>query len=429
MFDHFKLDNGIVVIAQPMPAVRSVSLGLWIRTGSCYETPIENGISHFIEHMLFKGTQSRTSVELAEAIEFLGGQINAFTAKDSTCYYFKVLDEHLPIGIDILSDMLLHSKFDPKEIKKEASVIKEEISMYEDSPEDLTYDLLSEVAFKDTAYAQCILGTNQTVDSFAHKGIKAYLKTHYTTENMVISVAGSYDLAQLKELLNSAFHGCSVGVAPFQSDEIIPMQSGFKFKLKDIEQHHLILGFPGIPFGSAAFYTMLLLNNAFGGNTTSRLFQTIREDHALAYSVYSSPSFYPQAGILTLYASYSPENATLVIEKMCEEILKFARNGMLDDEIHKLKEQLKGSYVLSLESTGSLMSMLGKRQLHLGYVETLDEVIQGIQAVTKESVTDLIQHIFDGGLSVALVGKCSEEEAQNYYDAIIKGLGGSYEKN
>lgn len=429
MFDHFKLDNGIVVIAQPMPAVRSVSLGLWIRTGSCYETPVENGMSHFIEHMLFKGTQTRTAVELAEAIEFLGGQINAFTAKDSTCFYFKVLDEHLPIGIEILSDMVLHSKFDPKEIKKEASVIKEEISMYEDSPEDLTYDLLSEVAFKESAYAQCILGTTQTVDSFAHKGIKAYLKTHYTTENMVISVAGSYDLNQLKTLLNSAFHGCSVGAAPFQSEEIIPMQSGFKFKSKDIEQHHLILGFPGISFGSDAFYSMLLLNNAFGGNTTSRLFQTIREDHALAYSVYSSPSFYPQAGILTLYASYSPENASLVIEKMCEEILKFAQNGMLDDEIHKLKEQLKGSYVLSLESTGSLMSMLGKRQLHLGYVETLDEVIKGIQAVTKESVTALIQHIFNGDLSVALVGKCTDEEAQNYYAAIIKGLGGSYEKN
>lgn len=429
MFDQFKLDNGIVVIAQPMPAVRSVSLGLWVRTGSCYETSVENGMSHFIEHMLFKGTQTRTSIELAEAIEFLGGQINAFTAKDSTCFYFKVLDEHLPIGIEILSDMLLNSKFDSKEIKKEASVIKEEISMYEDSPEDLCYDLLSEVAFKGTSYAQCILGTNQTVDSFGHKNIKSYLKTHYTTENMVISVAGSYDLIKLKQLLNVAFNHCPVGSAPFQSEEIIPMQSGFKFTNKDIEQHHLILGFPGISFGSDAFYTMLLLNNAFGGNTTSRLFQTIREEHALAYSVYSSPSFYPQTGILTLYASYSPENASLVIEKMCEEIIKFSENGMLDEEIHKLKEQLKGSYVLSLESTGSLMSMLGKRQLHLGYVESLDEVIAGIQAVTKDSVSSLIKHIFDGALSVALVGKCTEEEAQKHYHSILKGLGDSYEKN
>lgn len=429
MFDSFKLNNGITVIAQPMHAVRSISLGLWIQTGSCFESELENGISHFIEHMLFKGTKTRTSVELAESIEFLGGQINAFTAKDSTCFYFKVLDEHLPIGIEILADMLLNSLLDPKEIKKEASVIKEEISMYEDSPEDLIYDLLSEVAFRGTSYARTILGTNSSVDSFRHKDLVKYIKTHYTAENMVISVAGSYELRQLKSLLNQAFQDCPKGKIIAETPEDIYMQSGFNFKNKDIEQHHLILGFPGVTFGSDEFYSMLLLNNALGGNTTSRLFQSIRETHALAYSVYSSPSFYPQVGILTLFASYNPENGNQVIEKMCEEIHKIKENGVPEDEINKLKEQLKGSYVLSLESTGSLMNMLGKRQLHLGHVETLDEVIAGIQAISVESVTRLIAKVFNGDLSVALVGKCSEADAEGYYQKILNCLGGAYEKN
>lgn len=429
MFDQFMLRNGIRVIAQPMEAVRSISLGLWIRTGSCYELPTENGLSHFIEHMLFKGTKTRTAVELAEAIEFLGGQINAFTAKDSTCFYFKVLDEHLTIGVNILADMLLNSSFDPKEIVKEAKVIKEEINMYEDSPEDLCYDLLSEVAFKETAYAQTILGTNTNVDSFKQRSIKKYLKTHYTTDNIIISVAGSYDLKQLKKSLNDAFSKCPKGAVPTRHSSFIPMAEGFAFKYKDIEQHHLILGFPGVHFGSEDFYPMLLLNNAFGGNTTSRLFQSIRETHALAYSVYSSPSFYPHAGILTLYVSYSPDNARQVIQKMTEEINRMMKEGLEDKEVYQLKEQLKGSYLLSLESTGSLMSMLGKRQLHLGKVETLDEVIEGIESITPDRVHALIQKVFTGEVCAALVGKCQTSEAEEIYHNIRTSLGGSYEKD
>lgn len=398
-----------------MPEMRSVSAGVWVKAGSAFETNSDNGVSHFIEHMLFKGTEKRTAKDLADEIDGIGGQINAFTSKDCTCYYVKVIDSHLEIGLDVLSDMINHSKFDEVEFVKEKKIIYGEIALYEDSPEDVVYDLLSETIFKKDGLGQPILGTEETLGALTRERVLSYLKEHYTPDNIVISVAGRFNRDHMLELLEEGFGGLKGSKHQEQSHSSL-FNSGFQSRYKDIEQYHLCIGLKGVPYDDQDIYSLMVLNNLLGGGTSSRLFQNIREDKGLAYSIYSHPSQYSGIGLMTIYASFIPENLIQVMESIVIEIKEMLKLNISSRELERSKEQLKGNYILGLESTGSIMSMLGKSLLMFNKIETLDEVISCIDSVKMKDIERMIKLIFDkDALALTLVGRVEENDAEEIY--------------
>lgn len=404
-----------------MPEMRSVSVGIWIKAGSAFESDIDNGVSHLIEHMLFKGTFNRTAKELADEIDGIGGQINAFTSKDCTCYYVKVINSHLEIGIEVLSDMICNSKFDEIELTKEKKIIYDEIALYEDSPEDVVYDLLSETIFKNEGLGQPILGTEENLEKMSRDQILSYLKTHYTPDNIVISVAGSFNREELLTYLEKSFC-CVNGKKQKEQSHSCVFNSGYQSKYKDIEQYHLCIGLRGVSYDDVDIYPLMVLNNLLGGGTSSRLFQNVREDKGLAYSIYSHPSQYNGIGLMTIYASFIPENLIEIIDSIKLEIQNFLALNITDEELERSKEQLKGNYILGLESTGSIMSMLGKSLLMSNRIETLDEVIDSIEAVSFEDVERMIKLAFNKeNLAITLVGRVTEEETKKIYNE-LKGI-------
>lgn len=417
MYIQDRLKNGIRVISKEMPEMRSVTVGVWIRTGSAFEEPYDNGVSHYIEHMLFKGTETRTAKDLADAIDGIGGQINAFTSKECTCYYVKVLDTHLDIGIDILSDMIKHSKFDETDCLKEKKIIYDEIALYEDSPEDVAYDLLADTIFGKTGLGQPILGSKTSLEAMTRERVMTYLQTHYTPSNIVISVAGSFNRTAMLELLNHGFGALKDEITASEHTYDATFHNGYQFTFKDIEQHHLCIGLKGVPYNDPEIYPLMVLNNLLGGGTSSRLFQNVREEQGLAYSIFSHPSQYKKTGLMTVYASFIPENLETVAEAIIEEIQNLRDLQISDQELERSKEQLKGNYILGLESTGSIMTMLGKSLLLSDRIETLDEVIQSIDAVKMKDVKRMIQHVFDPSvLAMTLVGRVQKQEAEMLYN-------------
>ncbi|MEC0135993.1 pitrilysin family protein [Paenibacillus macerans] len=397
-----QLKNGLRVVMEQIPTCRSVSFGIWVKTGSRNEQPEVGGISHFIEHMLFKGTERFSARDIAEQFDAIGGNVNAFTSKEYTCYYAKVLDEHLPIAVDVLADMFFRSLFDPEELRKEKNVIVEEISMYEDTPDDMVHDLVSQAAYGDHPLALPILGTEEKLRAMESDHLRAYMREHYTIENTVISVAGNID-DQVVELLEKYFGDFairgdrgSLAAPDFLGD--------LKFYRKKTEQNHICLSFPGLPIGDEKQYAMTLLNNALGGGMSSRLFQEIREKRGLAYSVYSYHSSHADSGLFTVYAGTAPRQTKEVLELTKEILHDVSVNGITESELGKGKEQLKGSLILSLESTGSRMNRLGKNELMLGRHYTLDEMIARIEAVTMDDVNDVLGRMFSRPFALAMVG-------------------------
>ncbi|KFN09005.1 M16 family metallopeptidase [Paenibacillus macerans] len=397
-----QLKNGLRVVMEQIPTCRSVSFGIWVKTGSRNEQPEVGGISHFIEHMLFKGTDRFSARDIAEQFDAIGGNVNAFTSKEYTCYYAKVLDEHLPIAVDVLADMFFRSLFDAEELRKEKNVIVEEISMYEDTPDDMVHDLVSQAAYGDHPLALPILGTEEKLRAMESDHLRAYMREHYTIENTVISVAGNID-DQVVELLEKYFGDFairgdrgSLAAPDFLGD--------LKFYRKKTEQNHICLSFPGLPIGDEKQYAMTLLNNALGGGMSSRLFQEIREKRGLAYSVYSYHSSHADSGLFTVYAGTAPRQTKEVLELTKEILHDVSVNGINESELGKGKEQLKGSLILSLESTGSRMNRLGKNELMLGRHYTLDEMIARIEAVTMDDVNDVLGRMFSRPFALAMVG-------------------------
>ncbi|CAM4319398.1 insulinase family protein [Paenibacillus macerans] len=397
-----QLKNGLRVVMEQIPTCRSVSFGIWVKTGSRNEQPEVGGISHFIEHMLFKGTDRFSARDIAEQFDAIGGNVNAFTSKEYTCYYAKVLDEHLPIAVDVLADMFFRSLFDAEELRKEKNVIVEEISMYEDTPDDMVHDLVSQAAYGDHPLALPILGTEEKLRAMESDHLRAYMREHYTIENTVISVAGNID-DQVVELLEKYFGDFairgdrgSLAAPDFLGD--------LKFYRKKTEQNHICLSFPGLPIGDEKQYAMTLLNNALGGGMSSRLFQEIRERRGLAYSVYSYHSSHADSGLFTVYAGTAPRQTKEVLELTKEILHDVSVNGINESELGKGKEQLKGSLILSLESTGSRMNRLGKNELMLGRHYTLDEMIARIEAVTMDDVNDVLGRMFSRPFALAMVG-------------------------
>lgn len=422
MYETFRLNNGIQVIAQPIRGLRSISIGVWIKAGSTLESKDDNGIAHFIEHMLFKGTQNMSAKDIAMTIDGLGGELNAFTSKECTCFYARVLDDHTEIAVEILSDMLQNSLFLDEDILKEKMIILDEIFMYEDSPEDLVYDILSETIFGDHPLGRPILGTEDSLKGLVRSDMLEYMKNYYTADNLVIAVAGHYERPELEVLLNRTF-----GAAPLKPDCAVHIESptfhrGCVHKWRDIEQVHLNLGFKGVPFEHEDAYALLILNNIIGGSTSSRLFQTIREDHGLSYSVYSHPSFYEAMGLVSVYASMNPENLDKISELLYENLEAFARGDISDEEIQQSKEQLKGSYILGLEGTEAIMNMMGKSMLFTNRVKSTDEVLGKIDVTPHERIRDLAKEIFTSGdMSLAVVGKVDTGTVDEIYK-IFMGL-------
>ena len=389
MVTTYTCQNGLRIVSEHIPHFRSVAVGVFVNTGSRDERPEENGITHFIEHLLFKGTEKRSAKDIAREFDRIGGDLNAYTSKEYTCYYAKVLDHHAPLAVEVLADMFFNSVMDPVEIDKERLVVKEEISMTEDMADDDVHEQLWRVMYPDNAIGAPILGTAETLDRFSRQQILDYMERHYTPSNTVISVAGQIDgklLGQIEALFGS-FERKSPENAHVEPI-FVPGQS---MKHKETEQAHICLGYPGLSLQDDRLFALAVLNNIIGGSMSSRLFQEIREDRGLAYSVYSYHSAYSDHGTLAIYGG-TADHQVGEVEELIRTSLQGMREGDISDsEIADSREQLKGNLLLGLESTGSRMSRNGKYELLHGKHQTADEIIRLIDAVERENVLDLMQ--------------------------------------
>lgn len=406
MYKTHTLSNGLTIIGEEIPYLKSITLGVWVNAGSRIENEELGGISHFIEHMLFKGTKNRTSKEIASTIDNLGGQINAFTSRECTCYYVKLLDEHIDIGIDILSDMFLNPLFDEKDIDKERQVIIEELKMYEDSPEDLVYDLLMEGIYKTDALGMNIIGTEESLYNMNRNTIKDYFNKYYVASNSVISISGNFKFEEMVKLIESKFKDLAMGNVDIKITEP-EFHPCFIARNKDTEQVNLAISLKAIPLEYREdAYALSIINNIFGGSISSRLFQNIRENKGLVYSIYSAPSLYRKSGELGIYASMSNENLKKVYNLVLEEIDNLRQNHLTDKEIKESKEQLKGSYILGLESTSSRMMSIGKAMVLTKKVKNPNDIIESINNIDKARIDLIIDKVFNReNIGVCIVGR------------------------
>jgi predicted Zn-dependent peptidase len=395
MYQKQQMKNGIRIVTEEIPYVNSVSVGIWVKVGSRNETPDVNGVSHFIEHMLFKGTEKRSAKEIANSIDKIGGQLNAFTAKESTCYYAKVLDSHFDIALDVLADMFQNSTFLKEEIEKEKGVIMEEINMYEDSPEDLVHDLFTQGVWAGNTLGMSILGTEESLNHLDRDKIKGYYNENYIPENIVISVVGNIKHQEVVSKVEKHFgHLTSPAKKMIHMEK--PRFTPVKItKTKETEQVHLCIGFEGVDNDNESFYPLLTLNNIFGGAMSSRLFQKIREDRGLAYSVFSYPSSYQDCGLFSIYAGMKPAQLKTVTELIMEEIHETMMRGLTEEELFDSKEQMKGSYTLGLESTSGRMISIGKSELLNNRIYSPTEILEKIDCVDMKSVNTAIKTVFD----------------------------------
>lgn len=398
--------NGVRVVLEKIPTVRSVAIGVWIKTGSNNETPELNGVSHFLEHMFFKGTTNRNAKEIAESFDSIGGQVNAFTSKEYTCYYAKVLDTHSDYALEVLGDMFFNSIFDDGELEKEKNVVYEEIKMYDDTPDDLVHDLLSKVIYEKHPLGYPILGTEETLRSFNSDTLRQYMKDFYTPDQVVVSIAGNIDesFIQSVEQLFGTYEGkkkeINFGIPTIHYGKIV--------RKKETEQAHLCVGYRGLEIGHDDLYSLITLNNILGGSMSSRLFQDVREQRGLAYSVFSYHSSYQDSGMVAIYAGTGKNQVNQLFETIQDTLKTLKAEGISDKELKNCKEQLKGNLMLGLESTNSRMSRNGKNELMLGQHRSLDEIIQLIDKVTTRNVNDIANFVFTDEYAVSLVSPDGE---------------------
>ena len=400
------LKNGLTIVGEEIPYLKSVSLGIWINTGSRLESEKESGVSHFIEHMLFKGTKNRSAKDIARDIDNIGGQINAFTNKECTCYYVHLLDEHINIGIDVLSDMILNSNFNNKDIDKERAVILEELKMYEDSLDDLSYDLLVENIYPNDGLGMNILGNRETIKSLKKKDILNHYNKYYVPNNAIISICGNFNFEEVVKEIEKKFSSWEEREVNIEVEEA-EFHSCFITRNKDSEQVNIAINLKAIPEeNEKESYALAVVNNIFGGSTSSRLFQNIREDKGLVYSIYSSQTLYKKCGELGIFASTSEEYLKEVYDLIMKEIKNIKENYVTEEELKESKEQLKGNYILSLESISSKMLSNGESMLLNNKIKDEDEIIEHINSVNMEQVKAIINKVFNiENLGVCIVGK------------------------
>jgi predicted Zn-dependent peptidase len=401
------LPNGLLVLTESIPHVRSVSMGVWIASGSRDEAPAVNGISHFVEHMVFKGTTSRSAQQLAREVDSIGGNLDAFTGKENICFNIKVLDENTAPALDLLADLVLHPTFTPEDIAREQGVILEEIKMDEDSPDYLVHETFTQNFWKGDALGRPILGTVKTVSSFTQQSVFDFYASRFTPRNMVFSAAGHLDhdrfVAQVAEQFSGLAASSQSALAKLPAPKAFPHIT-LKRK-KSLEQVQLCLGVPAPPLDSPARYAIYLLNTMLGGGMSSRLFQTIREDRGLAYSIYSEVNPFRDTGSLCVYAGTSIDKTAELIRLTIEELRRLTHETAPEAELKRAKDQLKSNIVLGLESSSSRMSNLARQEMYFGRFFTVDEIIEQIDAVAPAEIQRLAKELFrPDAIALTLLG-------------------------
>lgn len=408
MYETLILPNGVRILTEHVPAVRSAALGIWVGTGSRHEKAAESGAAHFIEHMVFKGTARRTAAALAEEMDGIGGQVNAFTTKEATCFYARVLDTHLPQAADILCDMFFNSRFEETDVQTERGVILEEIGMYEDSPEDLCSERLMAAVYKGSALARPILGKKSTLERMTGAWLKDYMRSHYLPGNIVVALAGSFSDADLAGLAER--FGALAGTALPE-----PKRAGYTpavvVKKKAIEQNHLTLAFPGLPIGDGRRFALQLLSTILGSGMSSRLWQQVREQKGLCYSIYSYGAGHADTGVFGVYTALGRETEKEALSTIVDTVKDFREHGVTQAELDRAREQSKANVLMGLESTQAHMSNLGRSALLIGTVLEPDDIIAAYDAVTREDVLALAGTLFDfSRASLSAVGRVGAVE-------------------
>ena len=389
-----KLPNGLTVITEQMQHIRSASIGIWLQTGSRDEDPEWNGISHFIEHMVFKGTKHRTAEEIARQVDSIGGNMDAFTAKECICFNVKVLDEHVPTALDILSDLVLHPNFDAADIARERGVILEEIKMDEDNPDYLVHEIFTQNFWKDHPLGKPILGTKETVKRFERPSVVDAYAHRFAPGNIIVSAAGNLDHDKFVELVTKAFEHMKPHKNGFHSSAPKIVSRIILRNKKALEQVQLCIGVPAHPIAHEKRHAGYILNTLLGGGMSSRLFQNIRERQGLAYSIYSDLNPYRDTGCLAVYAGTSLASSSKVVQSVVSEFRKLKAEPVPEEELKRSKAQLKGSLMLSLESSAARMSNLARQEMYFDRFYDLDELIEKIEAVTADDLTELANEFF-----------------------------------
>lgn len=399
------LNNGIRVITERIPYASSVSIGIWVANGSRHERRESNGVAHFIEHLLFKGTARRSSLDIAREIDSVGGVLNAFTSREYVCYYAKVLDKFLPRAVDLLTDIFIHSTFDSEEIEKERRVVLQEINMMEDTPDDLIHDLFHQHFWKGHPLGMSILGDAESVTGLSRDAIIAYKDQMYRADDIIVTAAGNVTHDKLTALLEEFLQGVEPGHG--RSESAPPVyERRIELVEKDLEQIHVCLGLKGVQQSHPQRYDAFIMNAILGGSMSSRLFQEVREKSGLAYSVYSYIASHADAGSLVVYAGASPENAKELLEIMLREIGRFKKEPVPAEQLEAAREQLKGNLLLSLESSDNRMSRLAKNEIYFGTPLPLSEIMEGFDHVTSDSILELANEILDNdALTLVMLGR------------------------
>lgn len=395
--------NGIRIIHEKMPYVRSLAIGLFVKAGSIHETDKEWGLSHFIEHMLFKGTATRSAKVIAEQFDRLGGDLNAYTSKEMTCYYATVLDHHAEEALTILADMFFNSRFDATDIHRERSVVLDEIASVEDTPDDDVDERLWTVMYPNHSIGKSIAGVKETIQAFDKEMIENYISRHYHAENIVISIAGNYDDALISFIESLFSSSTRKGVATTELDMQPIFHNGKATKSKDIEQAHISIGYPGLALTDERLHDLILLDSIVGGTMSSRMFQKIREEKGLAYSVFSYYSSYMSTGSFVIYGGTSPEHLDEMVSTMDQLIGEIVSDGITEKELHNAKEQLKGSFLLGLESSESRMHRNGKNELILSEHKSIDDIVDLIENVQRDNVNKIAREIFVQERAVSII--------------------------
>lgn len=404
------------VVTERMPTLKSVTVGIWVNTGSRDEQPSQAGYSHFIEHMLFKGTRKRSSAEISREIDALGGEMNAFTSRETTTYYVKVLDQQLHHALELLSDLFHHSRFAPKDIEKEKQVVLEEIRMVQDDPEDLVQDLHMAQVLGRHPLGRSILGREKTVRGLRRQDLLNYRKTYYDPGQTVVSIAGNFEQAELDRLVAKYFgKGRASTAVPAEGRRPPEVRGGVLLKKKKLEQVHLCLGLKGVPAGHKDRYALYALNSVLGGSVSSRLFQEVREKRGLVYSIYSYLSGYSDGGMITVYAATRPKEVDRVVDLVCREIKRLGSKGIGGKELERAKVQMKGSLMLSLESSHSRMSKLAKDELIYGSHTSLSDMLAHIDRVSEEQMFDVGRQFFTlDSLAITGLGPLAPRTLQSF---------------
>ncbi|MBI4698637.1 MAG: insulinase family protein [Nitrospirae bacterium] len=393
MYKKIVLDNGIPVVMEKTAEVRSVSVGIWVKIGSRYESARENGISHFLEHMFFKGTNTRSSKEIATEIDSLGGELNAFTSRETTTFYVKVLDEHVAHAVELLKDIFLHSTFPEDEVTKEKGIIFEEINMVEDAPEDYIHDLFNKKIWGEHGLGQFVLGRKESIEAFTRNDIVGHIENHYGIKNIIIACSGNFNEEALVESLNSGL-GSLTRDSLFHAESRPVFNGNIDIVTKKLSEAHICLGLEGISQGSEDRYSMHILNAILGAGVSSRLFQEVREKRGLAYSIYSFNSSSFDTGVWGVYAGTDKQKAGEVIDIIVDQIRGLS-DSISTEDLRRAKNQLKGNLMLALESTNSKMINIAKQEIYYGRYYSPEDIINAVEAVTLEDLKDLSKRLID----------------------------------